>query len=753
MYATRYVGPASACSSSRQQIISREQSYSTAHEVLHESFFYIIWFFTKTHLYEIMPDQRPSHGEDAPPPYSETDVYSNSASAGASAHGNLDDASSRMSSNGEIIYTPPETPLIPHSSGIPPQPPSSGAELFFETRPPPPAHMIPESTIVHTLQLETESLPDDFPFPSDWEKRDINPQDWATFCNFLLPDHTTRRNDIILERKLRSEAGSEAGGSITSGRSQAEFQQQEMNSTGPQGAADNAQRRAAALATVNEWNTGFFVPRGITISLAPAPESEDPAIQTPLDRGNAAGNAQNSWWSNASFKINGDSITYGKNFIIDNNGIRVGSLILDNDGVRMANHEVDAPRGPSGSNTRDPFSPTAGGPSDEHRGRSDNHTRNVNGEPDRHQRRRSASSSSSASSCSSSSTVSLESLPGYDEVCDEQMPTYTHILQDWISKPSQLRTNADVLWLKTELQLTKARPASTAAGGAVDKRAAKAQLKALCREWKQIKREQRRSHRELRSLRKKQRRKEKREHRQQRRDMKRSQRDMRRSQKHAHRHDGPMGMPFPPGFPGSQMPPGPPMPPGPSMPPGPPMPPTMGNMHNHGCHNSRPRHGHHHQGHQHYPHHPPGPQNAGWPPGPGGRGGWPFQAGMPPNMPRGPPGSWPADAGVGRSAAGPSSAVAAKYYAAQQMEDAILKQQQKASSMQDGPGKDALNNAIESLHGSLQSLRMDADEEYARDLGGSEVPGGTAVAVGTCWTNVKGSTLNQHSNLKRRMYR
>ncbi|KAJ3472403.1 hypothetical protein NLG97_g11017 [Lecanicillium saksenae] len=142
-----------------------------------------------------MSGAEPPHGGDAPPPYSETDIYSNSGAAAvpSAPPTHADDVASRMSSSNEdIIYTPPDTPRTASTRGVITGVAQPGADLYFESRPPPPADIIPQSTLVHALQLETQSLPDDFPFPSDWEKRDINAQDWATFINFLLPDHTTR---------------------------------------------------------------------------------------------------------------------------------------------------------------------------------------------------------------------------------------------------------------------------------------------------------------------------------------------------------------------------------------------------------------------------------------------------------------------------------------------------------------------------------------------------------------------------------
>ncbi|OAA80434.1 RING finger domain-containing protein [Akanthomyces lecanii RCEF 1005] len=683
-----------------------------------------------------MSGAAPLHGGDAPPPYSETDIYSNSgAGAVPSAPPTLaDDVTSRMSSNEEIIYTPPDTPRTTNSRSVITGIPQAGADLYFETRPPPPPGVIPPSTLVHALHLETQSLPDDFPFPSDWEKRDINAQDWATFINFLLPDHTTRGNDVILERKLRAEAESEAGDSVSSGRSQAELQRHMMRTAGPEALQDEAQRQANAMATVHEWNEGFFTPRGITISIAASEDDEVDYGATARD-GEEQPAPGSGWWPNASsFRIDAGGIAYGKKFVMDGRGIRLGSLIMDANGIRTAGHDGDAPgilqdagAGPSSRSVPD-AEPT--------RGRaqaSDNMTGKGKGTA----RDRSASSVSSASSASSSSSVSsLDSLPDYDEVREQQLPAYLNILRDWTSKPSHLRTNTDVVWLKNELSLAKFHTANPT----TDKRELKAQIKMLLKQWKQIQREQRKTQRGTRSARKKQRRQEKRERKQWRRDLKRSQRDVRRAEKEARRHGGHMPpVPFVPPLPhGRSMPAVPAGPAVPAMPAMPSMPAMPHGMH---CPPSMRLHNHHpHQRHHEH--------------GVGGRGGWShhgrggfgrggfgragFPGAWPPRNRHGPPGCRSDSDRQGDAPPVPNPALAAKYTAAQGIEDAIRKQQEKADNMFEGPGKDAIQSAIASMMQSLESLRMDADEEYARHVVGSHVtPERSVITKGVYWTTSK----------------
>ncbi|XWX01471.1 hypothetical protein V2A60_009499 [Cordyceps javanica] len=714
----------------------------------------------------------PPHGGDAPPPYSETDIYSNSGAAAAPSSTSsapppttADDVASRMSSsNEEIIYTPPDTPRTGSAGagtiiGVA-QP---GADLYFETRPPPPPDVIPPSTLVHALQLDAPSLPDDFPFPSDWEKRDVNAQDWATFINFLLPDHTTRGNDVVLERKLRAEAESEAGDSVSSGRSQqAELQRHLLRTAGPEALRDEAQRRANALATVHEWNAGFFGPRGITVMIAPGGDDEiHHAASTRGGQGQPDAGSDPRLPDPTSFRMDADGITYGRRFVMDSNGIRIGSLIMDAGGIRMASHENDAPgtshEAGAGSSSRN--MPGFSGTEPPPRGRTAvNVGVNIKGKDKA--RDRSASSVSSVSSASSSSSVSsLDSLPDYDDVREQQLPAYLGILQDWTSKPNHLRTNTDVAWLKNELKSAR----SQASGPHADKKVLKSQIKALLKQWKQIQREQHKAQRDTRSARKKQRRQEKRERRQWKRDMKRSQRDVRRAERDARRHGGHVH--HPPGPPSL-----PPLPYGSSSMPAPPPMPSMPAMPHGMMHGSPSRGFHDHRPHQHRHHREHGFGSRGsWghrDHGGFGRGG--FSGAWPSRGPhthtswagrhQPPGGCWSVDGDRHNEAQSSSSppppppnpAIAAKYTAAQSIEDAIRTQQEKADKMDAGPGRDAIHSAIASMTQSLESLRVDADAEYARHVADSHIAQErsaaaaaaaqerSAIATASWWTTDKG---------------
>ncbi|KAJ6437148.1 RING finger domain-containing protein [Purpureocillium lavendulum] len=342
------------------------------------------------------------HVEEAPPPpYSETDIYSHSAGprtptvANTAASPRTDDGASRISSSastgGEPVLTPPDTPRtasnpqeLLHDQHAQP----GAAALYFESRPPPPPSSSspsvargPAGVVVHAVNVDAASTPDTLPYQAEWASRGVTAQDWATFVNFLLPDHTTRGNDAVIDRKLRAEGGGDA----TSRAAGAQLEH--VRESGPEA----VRRREDAEATVRQWNDGFFGPRGISIRLDddPAaermpgswdaafdnlgtPEEQRARAQQMRDRAQQErehhreraqqhreqGRQQReqarqqqeqarqqqeqqrqqqcgrgrTW---GGFNIDGDRVSYGDKFVADSNGLRIGSLIMDSSGIRM----------------------------------------------------------------------------------------------------------------------------------------------------------------------------------------------------------------------------------------------------------------------------------------------------------------------------------------------------------------------------------------------------------------------------------
>lgn len=218
-----------------------------------------------------------------PPPYSETDIYSN---AGTSPHPLLtpstsqaDNASvavrpfpSTASSLDETIYTPLYSPAgslnqnqvlgddHDHVS-------SSSATAYFESRPTRRQSHATSAEIV-TISITAQTEPKDLPFPQALLAKDVSEQDWATFVNYLLPDHATAVNNDVADRKLKAELIDERMHRLTLGkesRSMTDLREVDAQ-LDPLRQSQSVQSARRQEATISEWNDGFFNPRGIHIS-------------------------------------------------------------------------------------------------------------------------------------------------------------------------------------------------------------------------------------------------------------------------------------------------------------------------------------------------------------------------------------------------------------------------------------------------------------------------------------------------------
>ncbi|KAF4452752.1 hypothetical protein F53441_4464 [Fusarium austroafricanum] len=705
--------------------------------------------------------QAASTADDAPPPpYSETDIYSTSsqpphsphaASAAGSGHGPAapgDDTASRMSSTSttDVIFTPPLTPrtdsvvnaTTPTTHNIPLSP---SVALYFETRPVPASASQWEPQI-HTITVKPKSVPDDIPYPENWATSyDITPQDWATFVNFLLPDHDSVRNEAILGEKGKAEDGSDVKSASGDGSIKSE-----QHTTDP---SELRRKRAEVEAIVQQWNSGFFAPRNVMVRLQPEEQShmpggwettfDDPPVQLPPQAGPSApreavpqrrpSNWTGSW---GGFQVDNDSVRWGDKFVADSSGLRIGNLVMDSRGIRMNGQPVGAPFGPGPApvhpppptNARNmpPFMPGNPWQPDHPEANANAHAHPPRGRATSHghvgPRSRSSSISSSSSSCSSASSGSIGSLPDYDDLKDQQLPLYIARLEQWTANPHEARSKADVKQLKAELKASS----TNAINLNVDRKALKAQSKVLSQQWRTLKRAQKKERRDRKRDFKKKKRAEKKERRQQKKEMKAARRDLRRGQR-GHNHVDQPPAPLVPPF---QVPPVhvpavnvhvPPV-----NVPGVRVPPAAhggwgwGGRGCHGrgrgrgwggCENQGPWG----RGRGHF--------QGGWPnPGPSSRGGF-FGVGEWPSRSReGPPGSWPAD-GDSQDAniPPPGAASAAKYNTVAGLETEIATKQKDLEAKQVTLGeRRALEKEIEALTETMERTRLEADEAYAREL-------------------------------------
>lgn len=490
--------------------------------------------------------------DDAPPPpYSETDVRDNSADAESprdlSQPGpvGFDSCSGVSSATGEVIYTPPLTPQSPHASlqGQGWEECRSGASFYFESRPPP-ARLRSEVPRQHTIDLQRDSVPQDFPYCSAWATQDITGQDWTTFLNFLLPDHSSRSNETVIDRKLRAETeadatGPDAAADVRRHHAEAQLdrlQVEKMSEISQHSDAGQTKRREDA--TVKEWNENFFQPRGMVVQIIsgdwnrPMPGSWNEFPD--------AGRAQNDPWSSptsnasrsrvgplGSLRIDAYGVELGNSITIGSTGLRIGNLTIDPYGIRYS-----AEREPSGSTQSSldhvPFLSSlsrwlpglglsdAPIPSAQH---------------DLATRRRSLSVSS-ISSLSSASDASIGSIPDYDELDTTQLAIFVSRLREWTSQPEHLRTRAEMQLVKQDLQRASLQ-SSSARGNkpVVDRASLRTLRKDLAKIWRTLGEQQKRLH----QARKAEMRRKKRAERQRKRDLKRERRNVKRNVRGARR--------------------------------------------------------------------------------------------------------------------------------------------------------------------------------------------------------------------------
>ncbi|KAL1842156.1 hypothetical protein VTJ49DRAFT_5929 [Mycothermus thermophilus] len=147
-------------------------------------------------------------------------------------------------------------------------------------------------------------------------------------------------------------------------------------------------------------------------------------------------------------------------------------------------------------------------------------------------RSRSSSTSSSSSSLSSCSTSSLSSLDSdFDELRDAQLPVAKQHLEAWLSHPDQPVTKEQVRRLRDEMRAANRHPPPPYSAVASNREvitALRHEVRSLARSWKIIRKEQRRARRQLKKELRRAKRAEKKEYRRAKREMKRAAREAKR---------------------------------------------------------------------------------------------------------------------------------------------------------------------------------------------------------------------------------
>ena len=210
-----------------------------------------------------------------PPPYSETDpgtaIVTPTTSNADNASPPLPSAAS--SADDSILFTPPYTPTesAHHSLGDDlDRVSSSAATAYFESRPA--QTRAPAIPNVYAITITSTSEPKDIPYPEpaqEWLSKDVTEQDWATFVNYILPDHAATANNDVADRKLKAELIDERMHRLTLGpedRSRTDLTQvdAQLQPLRQEISPISAEWLSRVDAMISEWNAGFFEPRGFS---------------------------------------------------------------------------------------------------------------------------------------------------------------------------------------------------------------------------------------------------------------------------------------------------------------------------------------------------------------------------------------------------------------------------------------------------------------------------------------------------------
>ncbi|OTB09030.1 hypothetical protein M426DRAFT_316320 [Hypoxylon sp. CI-4A] len=500
--------------------------------------------------------------DDAPPPpYSETDIYSNAGRSPAGQTGANDDDAS-VTSHSTTVYTPPETPRESHLnfSGGDDQQTTSSVHSYFESRPASASasQQAAGPTLVIALAITEDASPDEFPYPGWAREHDTTEQDWHTFLNYLLPDHSSRRNSEVTDRKLQAEENVK---SLASEKGVVETQLGQI-----QAPFDGPPRSPRDIdEMIHEWNDGFFGPRGVTIRRsppAPSPSASrepvgqpftptaDSQSQPPPPPDSREQTNRSRWNPFRSFEasgrgvrigrlaIDGDRVSFGDSFRADRNGVHWNGMSTGDFGFNSGpgsrglgpDHFPNAQRGRGFGGYGMAYGHGRGGFG---WGSESYHDGHHTGQRDRSP----SSGSSSSSSSDSGSESSIGSLPDWDDLKDGQLPVVKQSVTAWLAHPEQPITKQMLRTARSNIKAAKnARPPPPT--NDVNQQATRQEVRTLLMRVKELKREQKKTGRAARRERREQKRASKRERRERRTAERREHRSHRRDFRHAEREMG-----------------------------------------------------------------------------------------------------------------------------------------------------------------------------------------------------------------------
>jgi hypothetical protein len=207
--------------------------------------------------------------------------------------------------------------------------PSDAGASYISSRPVPP-HLAAQgedkdhAAVVHRMQLGTDasSAPTAsalrFPRPENiWLSRDVDRADWTAFAKELLPRRATGVAPTTSTATTATTNGSEDGHQAV--------------------AADETTRREHLTAVLEQWNKGFFEPRGLAI----VAQFGDKEVGAPASTTAAEGDESNTSASTAQSKqpSRGFGLKLGNSLLgvslpphSHGYGLRLGGVLL---GVRV----------------------------------------------------------------------------------------------------------------------------------------------------------------------------------------------------------------------------------------------------------------------------------------------------------------------------------------------------------------------------------------------------------------------------------
>lgn len=230
----------------------------------------------------------------------------------------------------------------------------AAADAYFDSRPAT-AQIISPPT-VHSIAITAATKPENLQYPEpieDFLAKDVKPEDWSTFVNYLLPDYYSNANNDVADRKLKAELIDERMHRLTLDPNDVSRTDLDQVRAQLQPLRNESPRRCTTQTDVNAmidvWNEGFFLPRGVKIRLVAselAVESELRGVQSsengesstmpgawiPYDHELPGGTAVGSRTPRRGWSFGGiraDSMKFKMGPIeADNTGLRMGNMLM-----------------------------------------------------------------------------------------------------------------------------------------------------------------------------------------------------------------------------------------------------------------------------------------------------------------------------------------------------------------------------------------------------------------------------------------